>query len=160
VETTATISIRCEFSDSQYCQFVFPRKQPKIVSQGIKKMKLIRRRAALTWVLCASLIAVAPAKLYAHAVLVESNPKAGSTVKGPGLTVWLRFNVRVDGSRSRCTLSLPNGTTKSLPLDKQSKPDILTGKATGLSPGKYQLQWQVLAADGHISRGELTFNLE
>lgn len=123
-------------------------------------MKLSRRRSVLTWVVCAFLIAVAPAKLYAHAVLVESNPKGGATLKGTDLPVWLRYNVRVDGSRSRCTLLLPDGSTKPLPLDKQSKPDILTGKVTGLSAGKYKLQWQVLAADGHISRGELTFNLE
>jgi methionine-rich copper-binding protein CopC len=127
---------------------------------GIKEMRPIRRSAVWTWIVCASLVVVVPAKLYAHAVLVESKPKAGSTVKGPDLPVWLRFNVRVDGSRSRCTLLLPDGSTKVLVLDEQSKPDILTAKATGLSAGKYKLQWQVLAADGHISRGELTFNLD
>jgi len=103
---------------------------------------------------------VLPVSLFAHAVLVNSNPKAGATVKGPDLPVSLRFNVRIDGSRSRCVLVLPDGTNKTLVLDPQSKPEILTGKATGLVTGKYKLQWQVLAADGHISRGDLTFTVE
>ena len=121
----------------------------------------VRRNAVLiVWVLCVLLVAILPLKLYAHAVLMESKPKMGATVKGPDLPVWLRFNVRVDGNRSRCTLVLPDGNTKPLPLDPQSKPDILTGKTTGLVAGKYKLQWQVLAEDGHISRGELIFNLE
>ena len=101
-----------------------------------------------------------PSTLLAHAVLVESNPRAGSTVKGPSLSVWLRFNVRVDGTRSLSRLVLPNGSTVPLALDPQAKPDILSGKANGLTAGKYRLQWQVLAADGHISRGEFAFTVE
>lgn len=124
-------------------------------------MGVRRSTVVLIWVACwAAVLVILPLKLDAHAVLVESKPAMGSTVKGPDLSVWLRFNVRVDGSRSRCTLVLPDGSTKLLPLDPHSKPDILTGKATGLVAGKYMLQWQVLAADGHISRGEFTFNLE
>lgn len=126
---------------------------------GIKNMNVLRSSAVLTLAVCAALTVILPLKLHAHAVLVESKPHAGATVKGPDIPVWLRFNVRVDGRRSRCTLVLPDGTMKPLPLDPQSKPDILTGKAAGQSAGKYKLQWQVLASDGHISRGELTFNL-
>jgi methionine-rich copper-binding protein CopC len=47
-----------------------------------------------------------------------------------------------------------------LALDPQTKPNILSGKADGLTAGTYKLQWQVLAADGHITRGEFTFNVE
>jgi methionine-rich copper-binding protein CopC len=113
------------------------------------------------WVtVCLVLISAIPLPLYAHAVLVDSSPKAGSTLKGPDLPISLQFNVRVDGSRSRCTLVLPDGKTQVVPLNPQIKPEVLTGKATGLGVGKYKLQWQVLASDGHISRGEVTFNLE
>jgi copper resistance protein C len=112
------------------------------------------------WVVCAALVIILPLKLNAHAVLMDSRPKIGSLVKGPDFPVWLRFNVRVDGSRSRCTLVLPNGSTEPLLLDPQSEPNILTAKATGLGAGKYKLQWQVLAADGHITRGEFQLNIE
>ncbi len=114
-------------------------------------------RLALAVLLLAMFI---PIRLLAHAVLVDSSPKAGATVKGPDLPISLRFNVRVDGTRSRCTLVLPDGTTKSVPLETQAKPEMLTGRANGLISGKYKLQWQVLAADGHISRGELSFTVE
>jgi copper resistance protein C len=124
-----------------------------------KRMMHIRRSVS-TAILTAALVATLALQLHAHAVLVESNPAAGSTVRAPDLPLSLRFNVRVDGSRSRCTLVLPDGNTKLLPLDSQTKPDILTGKTTGLAAGKYKLRWQVLASDGHISRGEFTFNLE
>src|SRR5512147_358537 len=98
-------------------------------------MKRARNKAVVV-VFFAMLAVALPAALHAHAVLVESNPKAGSTVKGPNLSVWLRFNVRVDGSRSRSTLILPDGNTVALALDPQAKPDILSGKAAGLSPGQ------------------------
>jgi methionine-rich copper-binding protein CopC len=110
--------------------------------------------------LCAVFALVLPAALYAHAILVESNPIAGSTVKGPNLSFWLRFNVRVDGSRSRFTLVLPNGSTIPVALDPQNKPNILSGKATRLAAGKCTLRWQVLAADGHITGGQFSFDVE
>lgn len=119
-----------------------------------------QRSAWLAWCICIVLALIFPANLFAHAVLIESTPKAGATVKGPGLPVFLRFNVRIDGSRSHCTLVLPDGNERPLALDPQSKPDILTGKANSLMPGKYKLRWQVLAADGHISRGEFMFTIE
>ena len=122
-------------------------------------MKLPRRSALLTWAACVVICLALPSSMAAHAVLVQSTPKPGATVKGPNLPLSLQFNVRVDGSRSRCTLVFPDGSTKMLPLDSQSKPNILTTTASGLNAGQYKLQWQVLAADGHISRGELTFTL-
>jgi methionine-rich copper-binding protein CopC len=115
---------------------------------------------AVAVLLLAIVALLVPATLQAHAVLVESNPKASSTVKGPDFSVTLRFNVRVDGSRSRSTVVLPDGTTVPLNFDPQVKPNILSGKASGLAAGKYKLQWQVLAADGHITRGEFSFNVE
>ena len=97
--------------------------------------------------------------LWAHATLMESSPKGNSTVKGPDFPVTLRFNVRVDGSRSRLRLTAPNRSVSQLPIGKQASPDILQSQASGLKPGAYKLQWQVLASDGHISRGEVAFTV-
>ena len=115
---------------------------------------------ALDALLCIIFALLIPVLLYAHAVLVDSNPKAGSTVKGPNISVWLRFNVRIDAGRSRSILILTDGSTLPIALDSQAKPNLLSGKATGLNAGKYKLQWQVLAEDGHITRGEFTFFVE
>jgi len=116
-------------------------------------------RIALYVILCSAFVLIQPARMFAHAVLVESTPKPGASVHGPDLSLWLRYNVRVDGSRSRFTIVSADGQTRSVTPDTQSKPDILTAKVTGLAPGKYRLQWQVLAADGHISQGIVNFTV-
>ena len=90
---------------------------------------------------------------------MESKPAVHSSVTGPDLSIWLRFNVRIDGSRSRLRLLAPDGSQQALPLAKQENPDILQSQASGMKPGAYTLQWQVLASDGHISRGEVAFTV-
>ena len=97
--------------------------------------------------------------LWAHAVLMQSTPKINSTVKGPDVPIWLKFNVRVDGSRSRLHLIAPDGSPVNLDALKQTAPDILESRVSGLKAGAYKLQWQVLASDGHISRGEVAFTV-
>lgn len=97
---------------------------------------------------------------WAHAILVESKPAVNSSVKGPDVAVWLRFNVRIDGGRSRVRLIAPDGSQQTLSLAEQSRPDILESKASSLKPGAYKLQWQVLASDGHMSKGEVPFTVD
>ena len=96
---------------------------------------------------------------WAHAILLESTPKLHATVSGPDVPIQLTFNVRIDGSRSRLHLLAPDGSLHALALAKQSTPNILQSQATGLKPGAYELQWQVLASDGHISNGKVAFNV-
>lgn len=111
-------------------------------------------------ILLTTLLLVAIAQpVWAHAVLMQSTPKLNSTVKGPDVPIWLKFNVRVDGGRSRLHLMAPDGSPTSLEALKQTAPDILESRATGLKAGTYKLQWQVLASDGHISSGEVTFTV-
>jgi len=98
---------------------------------------------------------VAPAS--AHAVLLESTPSLKSSVAGPDVPVKLRFNVRIDASRSRLTLVGPAGFRQALEISKASPADALVADAAGLLPGEYRLRWQVLASDGHITRGEIPF---
>jgi methionine-rich copper-binding protein CopC len=122
-------------------------------------MKRIYNKA-LAALLCTLFAFALPSDMYAHAVLVESSPKDGSRMKGPNLPLSLRFNVRVDGSRSRFSLVFADSTAVPVALEPQTKPNVLSAKANGLKAGKYKLQWQVLAADGHITRGEFTFYVE
>jgi methionine-rich copper-binding protein CopC len=95
----------------------------------------------------------------AHAVLVESTPAANSTVSGPDIAFKLRFNVRVDHGRSRLTLMAKGGTPQPLTIGDEKAPDVLVAKAAGISQGSYVLRWQVLAVDGHITRGDVPFNV-
>ena len=98
--------------------------------------------------------------LWAHAVLMQSKPAVNSTVQGPDVPIWLRFNVRVDGKRSRLTLVAADGSTIDVPAPKQTAPDTLESRVTGVKPGIYKLQWRALASDGHMSNGEVDFTVK
>jgi len=102
-------------------------------------------------------LVVAPRVVFAHAVLVQSSPAEGATVTGPDFPVTLKFNSRVDGSRSTLLLATADGQSKPLSISPQSVPDTLTANASGLVAGKYAIRWQVLAVDGHITRGQIPF---
>jgi copper resistance protein C len=94
-----------------------------------------------------------------HAVLVDAAPGSDSTIPGPDVDVKLRFNLRIDHARSRLTLVFPDGKTIALNISDYDTPDWLVARATGLGRGSYRLRWQVLAVDGHITRGELLFHV-
>src|SRR5690242_13103245 len=95
----------------------------------------------------------------AHAVLLESTPALKSAVLGPDVPIKLRFNVRIDAVRSRLTLLRPDGSSQTLEISKETPADTLSAEATGLGAGAYRLRWQVLASDGHITRGEIPFTV-
>lgn len=97
--------------------------------------------------------------LSAHAILLAASPKADQTVRGTGIDVQLRFNCRIDSIRSRLTLVLPDKTSRPLTLSPQATPSTLASQIGALPAGEYRLQWQVLAADGHITRGEIPFHV-
>src|SRR5262249_48771183 len=93
----------------------------------------------------------------AHAILIEAAPAVNATVAGPDVAIKLRFNSRMAPTRSRLPLAVPDGSTRQLEIHPQESPDRLSAQATGLRPGNYNLRWQVLASDGHITRGEIPF---
>ena len=96
----------------------------------------------------------------AHAILVSATPEVNGTIEGPKVHIRLRFNARIDGSRSRLRIVLPDQSVRPLALDRQEHPGTLDSEVTGLSSGAYRLQWQVLAGDGHITRGEVPFQVK
>jgi copper resistance protein C len=95
----------------------------------------------------------------AHAILLESSPSINSSVAGPSIPIKLRFNVRIDATRSRLTLVKPDASTQLLAITKGVPADTLASQAQELAPGEYRIRWQVLASDGHITRGEIPFQV-
>ena len=98
-------------------------------------------------------------RAFAHAVLLESSPALKSSISGPDVPLRLRFNVRIDAARSRLTLVDPDGSVQTLEISRQDPPNTLSAQAKGLRPGVYRLRWQVLASDGHVTRGEIPFTV-
>ena len=113
----------------------------------------VRAPALFLMLLCC----VAPAG--AHAVLLKSTPPANAVVTEPATLVSLTFNTRIDGQRSRLTLVGPDGSEQPAELGAQQSPDTLTTRVAALKSGVYRLRWQVLAVDGHITRGEISFRV-
>lgn len=108
--------------------------------------------------LCAGL-GLAPAPVRAHAIIVAATPAANAVLHAAATPVELRFNSRIDKERSRLTLLKPDGTALTLPIAADNAPDTLVTRLTGLAPGQYRLRWQVLAIDGHITRGDIPFEV-
>ena len=118
-----------------------------------------RRSQALSLFLATVSAFLAVPHALAHAVLLESSPALKSSVAGPDVPLKLRFNVRIDAIRSRLTLVAPDGSSQALEIRKQDPPNTISAEAKGLHPGEYRLLWQVLASDGHITRGEIPFTV-
>jgi methionine-rich copper-binding protein CopC len=100
----------------------------------------------------------APLPAAAHAILLDMQPPPAGTVAAGHAEFRLRFNSRVDAHRSRLTLTRPDRSQAVLAIVAGPTEDILTG-ATDLTPGAYTLRWQVLATDGHITRGDVPFTV-
>lgn len=109
---------------------------------------------------CAAVLLFCTGPAWAHAILMGATPAAHQVVSGKNVPIKLRFNSRIDGKRSKVTLLGPDGQERPLTMDQQSAPDTLSATAEGLRPGQYILRWQVLAADGHITRGEVPFQAQ
>src|SRR5580700_11329537 len=104
-------------------------------------------------------LVVSPRRALAHAVLLSSTPQKNGAVSGPDITINLKYNSRVDGARSSLSLLKPDGTIERIGTPAQPAPDVLSATGHGLAKGSYILRWQVLATDGHITRGELPFQV-
>lgn len=114
------------------------------------------RRAVL---LAAAAVLLAPGRAGAHAIIAESTPKAGATMAGPDIAIAIRYNSRIDRTRSRLTLLDAADKPTRVAIRDDGPPDTIRAEAKGLADGAYRLRWQVLAVDGHITRGEIPFKV-
>jgi copper resistance protein C len=96
---------------------------------------------------------------HGHAVIVSSQPASGAAVAGAALPVQLRFNSRIDRQRSRLVLVGPDGTKSVLAIAPTEAPDVIAARAGELRQGSYRLRWQVMSVDGHITRGDIPFEV-
>ncbi|MEI6984758.1 MAG: copper resistance CopC family protein [Rhodospirillaceae bacterium] len=113
---------------------------------------------AVVW-LCLTVTGLA-GRAEAHAVIVSAAPAAGTVVIGPDVDIALHFNSRLDHKRSRLNLTGANGVPVPLLIIAPAiDPTTITSRGNGLGPGTYSLHWQVLAVDGHMTRGVIPFTV-
>lgn len=106
----------------------------------------------------AAALGLSAAPAWAHAILVQSTPAIEAKVAPGDVALRLRFNSRVDRGRSRLTLIRPDKSTEVLPISAEGTDEFLLSHVA-LSPGAYTVRWQVLAIDGHITRGDVPFTV-
>jgi methionine-rich copper-binding protein CopC len=99
-----------------------------------------------------------PGLASAHAILEESLPPSGASVKAGGLDLRFRYNSRIDRARSRLTLIRADHGRDPVAIRADGPPDVLAAHLD-LTPGAYVVRWQVLAVDGHITRGDVPFTV-
>ncbi len=105
---------------------------------------------------CLAVLGASPAA--AHAILIDSTPAPRGHVPAGHLTLTLRYNSKVDAGRSKLVLQHGGAETR-LPQTAGDTPDILHA-ALDVTPGDYVVAWQVLATDGHITRGRVPFTVD
>ncbi len=113
-----------------------------------------------TFILACGIALLVPQAALAHSILVSSQPEVNGTVSGPEVSVLLKYSSRVDLAHSTLTLLDPDGKVEKVAIDGEPEPGSLTAKLKGLVKGAYVLRWQVLATDGHITRGKVPFQVK
>src|ERR1700761_3950243 len=73
-----------------------------------------------------------PRVVFAHAVLVSSQPAVNGKVSGPEVAVLLKYNSRVDMEHSTLTLLEPDGSVEKVAIKSEPEPGLLSAKLTGL----------------------------
>lgn len=100
-----------------------------------------------------------PPGALAHAVLLESTPRASDAVS-EARRLDLRFNSRLEPAFSQLRLTWPSGDHAPLQVGfSRAEPNRLTASLPALDPGLYTVHWRVLTVDGHLTHGSFSFRI-
>lgn len=109
----------------------------------------------------ALLAGVGTPAVFAHTLMDHTVPAAGSTVHGPPAEVKLWFSQALEPAFSTLRVVDRNATQ----VDRKDKrvdagdPTLLKVSLNPLAPGTYRVIWRVLSSDGHVSKGDFTFDV-
>jgi copper resistance protein C len=104
-------------------------------------------------------LALSPTGVMAHAILEQSQPPAGGSVGSGRVDMSFSYNSRIDRDRSRLNLTRPDHTQTVLRISQAGLPNVIITSTELTIPGRYVVRWQVLAIDGHITRGDVPFTV-
>jgi methionine-rich copper-binding protein CopC len=111
-------------------------------------------------VAAAALNLVIPFGSWARANLVNSTVSEGGVVFERTFAVELSFDTRINQRRSKLTLENP--AHHKIPVVIEDDPILrskLLARISDLKPGSHKLHWEVLAVDGHTTRGVISFSV-
>ena len=101
-----------------------------------------------------------PARAWAHAHLVRSDPAAGSRLAFSPVAIRLWFSEQPELSMTFASLKDSLGKTFSLsPAERETSGQmgIAFHLLSALPAGRYTLSWRTAASDGHPSSGKIAF---
>ncbi|WP_175883999.1 copper homeostasis periplasmic binding protein CopC [Burkholderia sp. BCC0044] len=115
-----------------------------------------------TFAAAAALFAMNPVAASAHGKLEGAVPAAGSTVDASPDTVRLTFNEDLEPTFSSVKVSDASGNTVTQDKAKidASNPRVMTVAIPKLAAGAYAVQWAVMTADAHRTKGTYTFRVK
>jgi methionine-rich copper-binding protein CopC len=119
----------------------------------------MRIRPVLASVSIAALLAALPAIAAAHAELESSTPEAGENLHTAPTEVTLTFSEELDPDGSSFTVVDADGHevgTGEVDLTVADR-NVMTGDVRITDAGVYAVKYTVVAADGHESRGSISF---
>ena len=105
------------------------------------------------------LVAGIPTSIFSHAIIKSAAPKPSEVISGQPYEIVLEFNVRVDHKRSRLILVAADDSSQMLEISEKSETQYLRATLNHQKPGHYRLRWEVLAQDGHVTRGDIPFEI-
>jgi copper transport protein len=118
------------------------------------------RRGALAIGLGVLAALLAPAGAWAHALLIDTSPERGATLREQPRQVVLRFNENVEGNFG--AVRVFNAKAKRVDDARTLHPggdgsQLAVGLKPGLPDGTYVATYRVISADGHPVSGGLVF---
>ena len=124
-----------------------------------------------------AILLVLPIAANAHSPLASSSPQNGETLDEPPTEIFMEFKlpaklIKVDltkqsdkqgknvlgrlfGGGGDDGESVPLGTSFLMTIDKRQVIPL-----PSLQDGSYSLTWRAMGEDGHVVKGELTFNIK
>ena len=120
---------------------------------------LPRRRLLAAVLVPLAAVAVFAGPASAHAIIVSSKPAQDSKVPQGPVDILLQFNSRIDIKHSRVSLVDAAAKVRVLEVSDGPAPGSLVARGIADSTGRWIIRWQVLSTDGHITRGEIPFQV-
>jgi methionine-rich copper-binding protein CopC len=103
-----------------------------------------------------------PAPVFAHSLLVRSQPRRGATVARSPERVQLWFSERLEPAYA--TLSVWSEAGAQVDAGDAAvdtgDPSVLSVNAPNLAPGRYTVRYRVLSVDGHVVESSFTFTVK
>ncbi len=98
----------------------------------------------------------------AHTHLDRSEPADGAALDSAPATVKLWFSSRIEPEFSRIEVVNADGAQveKGKPTASSNKRELEIDLNEGLASGTYQVNWNVVARDGHRQRGAFSFSVK